>query len=157
MLRTTSTLLLLPAVVVASVATQPKAEETTRYDQDEGREWSNLDSGMHADAHGNCFVQGWVSGADYSGPALPVQLAVDNETVVTTVANISRKVAGKHGFNVPLPCAKVSFGLHRIHAFAPPLTVDADGADFVELKNSPMCVTDGTYNPTCTPSPPGIV
>ena len=124
------------------------------------REWSNVDPGLEHNGT-DCVVRGWVAGPNYSGPALPVQLRLDGVVVANSTASVSRKVAGNHGFEIPLACSLISTGFHRLGVFGPALvSLEDDGAQrapnaWSELTNSPVCTFYGDYEPSCTAPPPG--
>ena len=65
-----------------------------------------------------CQLQGWVSGPQYSGPALSVQITVDDIEVTTVTANVSRNISGNHGFVAQFPCNWTAAGFHQVHARA---------------------------------------
>ena len=113
------------------------------------RPWSSLD-GVSLQPP-RCPAEGWISDPNYSGPPLPVRVTLDGVVVATALANVSRQVAGPHGFLVPLGCAAFHEGFHTIRAFGP---ASASNDTWVELRGSPKCVQDGGKLPSCVPPPP---
>ena len=109
------------------------------------------------DGLNGCTAAGWASGPNFSGPPLTVRLQLDGRLVGTQLANVTRPVAGKHGFAFALDCAQISTGRHRLDAAAR----DPKGADpsaWVALSLSPRCAQDGAPilppQSSCAPTPP---
>lgn len=120
------------------------------------REWSNVDPGLRRN-RSLCVVQGWVSGPQYQGPSLQVELFVDDTFVMNGTANVSRSLAGPHGFELAFECDLIATGLHYVHVRAPPISnnMETELDSWTDLKNSPLCTYDAEYWPSCTTPPPG--
>ena len=76
-----------------------------------------LDSSFDGLQNG-CVVRGWVSGPNFTGPPLHVRVQLDGQTVASGLANVTRPVAKKHGFEFTVDCAELSTGRHRLDAAA---------------------------------------
>ena len=72
----------------------------------------------HAEG-GACTLTGWVSGPNFSGPSLLVQLLIDGAPHGGLVpADVKRLKAGPHGYILTFPCATIAAGKHRLDVAA---------------------------------------
>jgi hypothetical protein len=82
-----------------------------------GSPTSNQGSFDHVNGLGGttCHAYGWVSGPNFSGPSLLVQLIIDAMPYhKLQIASVPRKKAGAHGFDIPFPCSLVQSGRHIV-------------------------------------------
>jgi hypothetical protein len=84
-----------------------------------------------------CMISGWCSGPGYSGPSLEVRVLIDGKKVANATASVHRKIAGDHGFAIPLDCAMLEANKkHKIEADA------MFQGSWWELKRSPVCIAN---------------
>ena len=101
----------------------------------------------------HCAARGWASIVpEFTGPALAIKIARSNGTTLATgTANISRAVAGDHGFVADFPCADIIVrGFSAIHAYAQHPASSA----WIEIPHSPHCTFDGEPFNCSAPRPP---
>lgn len=94
--------------------------------------------------NGSCHANGWCSGPQYGGPPRTAEVSIDGVVVVASIANLPRKIAGLHGFDITFNCEKLSTGDHEI--------VIACKCSNPALP--PQNISNGNSGPTCTHGPP---
>ena len=83
-------------------------------------------------------VTGWCSGPRYSGPALRVRVLVDTAEIANGTATLPRKIAGNHGFVLPVDMRAFLTGAHKVD-----VECLFGARDWFELEHSPVCLKDG--------------
>lgn len=93
-----------------------------------------------------CASSGWCSSPGFSGAARTVQVTIDAKVVAFGLANVSRKIAGSHGFDLVFDCSELASGRHTV----------AVSCQCPNPRYPPVLLRPppGGVNPVCTAAPP---